>query len=224
MHHACQIAPSVRSRVPGNRAGADGEVDVAACKQPSAVVGSGGGSGAARRQISDCGPSVRGRIVAPGLVRGGIAAARVNIVTERGCHQAVIGKRVVCSHRPAICRNVVNLDVKIGANSATGDAVDFAVEISRGMKVGGNSIGWQARVVGVADRIVPPKRGRRVEVLIHAAEQVDIGAVGCAAEPAARLRKRRYERPSVLSRRVLVSVGDRDVVNDATEAIDIASY
>src|SRR5262249_47207188 len=156
-------APRVRSRVPGDRTGANGEVDVASCKYPPAVVSAGGSSGAARRQIGNCSPGVRIRIVAPGIARRGIAAAGVNIVTEGDCHEGVVGKRVVCSHRPGICRNVEYLDVKIGADSATSDAIDLAVEISTGMEVGRNGIGWQARVVGVADRVVPPKRGRRVE-------------------------------------------------------------
>ena len=71
MYHAWQVAPGVRSRIPGNRAGADGEVDVAAGKYPPTVVGAGRGSGAARRQIGDCSviPRIGAWIVAPGLVR-----------------------------------------------------------------------------------------------------------------------------------------------------------
>ena len=101
----------------------------------------------------------------------------------------MVGKWVVCSHRPGICGNIVNLDVKIGADSAAGDAVDFAVEIDRGVEIGGNGIRRQARVIGVADRVVAPKRGSRGEVLVHAAEQVDVRPIACSTEPATRLRK-----------------------------------
>jgi len=135
LYHIWQIAPTVRSRVPGNRAGADGEVNVASRKQPSAVVSAGGGSRAARRQICDRGPSVRTWIVAPCLVRGGVAAARVNIVAERRCHEAVVSEWIICSHGPRICGNIVNLNVKIRADRAAGDAVNFAVEVSTSMEV-----------------------------------------------------------------------------------------
>jgi len=187
--HVWQVAPCIRSRVPRDYAGADGEIDVASSKYPPAVVSAGGGSRTARRQICDRGPSVRTWIVAPGLVGGGVAAAGVNVVIEGDCHQSMVSERIVCSHRPSICGNIVNLDVEIGADSRARDAIDLAVEVSRSMEVSGDRIGWQARVVCIADRVVPPERGRRVEVLVHAAKQIDISAVGCAAEPASRRRK-----------------------------------
>lgn len=114
--------------------------------------------------------------------------------------------------------------MEIGAHSAACDAVDFAVEVGGGVEVGRNSIGWQARVVSVADRVVAPKRGRRREDLVHAAKQVNIGAVACGAEPATRFRKRGDRRPDVGLRGVLISVCDSDVVDDAAEAINIAAY
>src|SRR5207247_7417758 len=71
LHHVCKIRPGVGSGVPGNRAGADGEVDVASGKYPPAVVSSGCRRGAARRQIGDRSivPRIGAWIVAPGLVR-----------------------------------------------------------------------------------------------------------------------------------------------------------
>jgi len=101
----------------------------------------------------------------------------------------MVSKRVVCSHRPAICGDGVHLDVKIGADRGACDAVDFAVEVGGGVEVGGDSIRRQVRVIGIADWVVAPKRGRCREVLVHAAKQIDIGAVGCAAEPTTRCRK-----------------------------------
>ena len=187
LYHVWQVAPAVGCRVPGDGAGANGEVDVAPGKYPPTVVSSRSGRRAASRQVGNCSPGVRVRIVAPGIARRSIAAARVNVVVERGGHEGMVGKRVVCSHGARICGNIVYLDVKIGADSAAGDAIDLSVQVSTGMEVGRNGIGWQARVVGVADRVVPPKRGCRVEGLVHAAKQVDIGAVGCTAEPAPRL-------------------------------------
>ena len=76
--------------------------------------------------------------------------------------------------------------MKICADSGACDAVDFAVEIGGGMEVGGNGIRRQARVISIADRVVAPKCGCGVEVLVHAAKQVDISAIGCGAEPATR--------------------------------------
>src|SRR4029077_11463063 len=110
---------------------------------------------AARREISDCSivPSVGAWIVAPGLVRGGIAAARVDVAPEGRCHKAMVGKWIVCSHGPAICRNSVNLNVEICADGTSGDAVDFAVKIGGGMKVRRDSIRGQARVIRIANRI-----------------------------------------------------------------------
>src|SRR5207253_8607721 len=106
---------------PGDRAGADGEVDVATRKYPPAVVSSRSRRRAARRQIGDCSivPGVGIWIVAPGLVWGGVATARVNIIAQGHRHKAMVGKWIVCSHGPAICGNIVNLDVKIGADSAS---------------------------------------------------------------------------------------------------------
>ena len=98
----------------------------------------------------------------------------------------MVGKWVVCRHGPGICGDGVNLDVKIGADSGACDAVDVSVEIGRGVEVGGNGIRRQVRVIGIADGVVAPKGGRGVEVLVHPAEQVDISAVCCAAEPTSR--------------------------------------
>ena len=85
LHHICQVTPAVASGVPGDRAGANGKVDVASCKYPSAVVSSGGSSRAARRQIGDRGivPGVCARIIAISFVGGSVAAARVNIAAQR---------------------------------------------------------------------------------------------------------------------------------------------
>ena len=82
----------------------------------------------------------------------------------------MVGKRVVCSHRPGICDDVVNLDMKIGADCTGCNAIDFPVQIGSGMEIGGDSIRWQARVISIADRVVAPKRGSRSEVLVHAAQ------------------------------------------------------
>ena len=136
----------------------------------------------------------------------------------------MVGERVVRSHRPRICGNVVNLDVKIGTDSAARNAIDLAVEVSTGMKVSRDGIGWQANVVGIADRVVPPKCGCGVEVLVFATKQIDIGAVGCTAEPTTRLRQWSDRRPGVARGTVFVRVRDSGVVNDATEAINIATY
>ena len=104
MYHVLQVAPSVRSWVPGNRAGADGEVDVAACKYPPTVVSARRGSGAARRQIGDCSiiPRIGIGIVAISLVRKGVATGAVNVAAQGHCHEAVISDRVVRSHGPRI--------------------------------------------------------------------------------------------------------------------------
>ena len=82
----------------------------------------------------------------------------------------MVGKWIVCSHGPAICGNIVNLDVKIGPDSAACDAVDFAVEVGGGVEVGGNGIGRQARIVGIGGRVIAPKRGRCIEGLVHPAK------------------------------------------------------
>jgi hypothetical protein len=79
--------------------------------------------------------------------------------------------------------------MKIRADSATCDPIDFAVEVGGGVEVRGDGIRRQARVIGVADRVVAPQRGRRREVFVRAAEQIDVGAVACGAEPATRCRK-----------------------------------
>ncbi len=96
----------------------------------------------------------------------------------------MVGKWVVYSYRAGIRCNIVDLNVKIGTYRAACDAVDLAVEIDRGVEVGGDSIRRQAGVIGVADWVVAPKRGRRREVLVHAAKNVNVGAVACGAEPA----------------------------------------
>ena len=136
----------------------------------------------------------------------------------------MVGEGVVRCHRPRICGNVVNLDVKIGTDSAARNAIDLAVEVSTGMEVSRDGIGWQARVVGIADRVVPPKCGCSVEVLVFATKQIDIGAVGCTAEPSTRFRQWSDRRPGVARGTVFVRVRDSGVVNDATEAINIATY
>lgn len=142
LNHVGKVTPRVGSRVPGDRAGAHGKVDVAACEQPSAVVRSGGSSRAPRWQIGDCGivPGIGAWIVAPGFVRGSVAAARVNIVTQSHCHEAVVGKWVVCCHRPGIRGDSVHLDVKIGADGPACDAVDLAVKVHRRVEVRGNGV------------------------------------------------------------------------------------
>src|SRR5690242_17519840 len=98
----------------------------------------------------------------------------------------MVGKRIVCSHRPAIRRNVVYLDMKIGADPATCDAIDLAVKVGASVEVRGNGIRWQVSVVRVVGRVVAPKGSGRAKVLVHATKQIDIGAVGCRAEPATR--------------------------------------
>src|SRR5436190_1569029 len=108
----------------------------------------------------------------------------------------MVGEEVVRCHRPRICGNVVNLDVKIGTDSAARNAIDLAVEVSTGMEVCKDGIGWQANVIGVADRVVPPKCSCGVEILVFATKQIDIGAVGCTAEPTTRLRQWRARRGS----------------------------
>ena len=135
----------------------------------------------------------------------------------------MVGKRVVCSHRPGICGDIVNLDMKIGADGASCDAIDFTVEINRGVEVGRDSIRWQARVISIADRVVAPKRGSRSEVLVDAAKQVDVSAVSRGAEPATRLRKGGDGRPGVGPGRVFISVCDGSVIGDAAETINVAA-
>ena len=63
----------------------------------------------------------------------------------------MVGKWVICSHGPRICGNIVNLDMKIGADGPACDAVDLAVEINRGVEVGRDGIRGQARVIGVTE-------------------------------------------------------------------------
>ena len=101
----------------------------------------------------------------------------------------MVGKWVVCGHGPAICSNIVNLNVEICADGASRDAVDFTVEVSGGVKVRGDGIRRQAGVIGIADRVVAPKGSRCIEVLVDTAKQVDIGAVTYSTEPAARCWK-----------------------------------
>ena len=223
LYHTRQVIPGVCSGVPGDHAIAGREVDVASCEHPPAVVNTGGGRRAARRQIGNCCPGVGAWIVAPSVGRRGIATARVNIAAKGSRHQVMVGKWVVRSHGPAICGNIVNLDMIICADSRTCDAVDFAVEVGRAVEVGGNAIRGQACVICIADRVVAPKRGRRREVLVHAAKQVDIGAVACGAEPATRCRKGGDGRPGIGRGGVLISVCDSGVVSDAAETIDVAT-
>jgi len=136
----------------------------------------------------------------------------------------VVGEWVVCSHGPGICGDGVHFDVKIGADSGACDAVDFAVKMGGGMEVGWNGIRRQARVIGIADRVVAPKGGSGIEVLVHPAKQIDIGAVACAAEPATRLRQWSDRRPGVARGAVLISVCNSGVVDDTAETINIATY
>jgi hypothetical protein len=114
--------------------------------------------------------------------------------------------------------------MKIRAETATCDTVDLAVEVRGGMEISRNGIGRQTRVVGIADRIVAPKRSRGVEVLVHAAKQVDIGAIGCCTKPTTRCWKRGDGGPSIRCGGVLVSVCDSDVIGDPAEAVDVAAY
>lgn len=225
MDHVWQVSPSVCTGIPGDRTRADGEVDVASCKDPSAIIDTRRGSRASPRQIGDCSviPGIAGWIVTIGLVRRSVAAARVNVARQSSCHQAMVGKRVVCSHGPGICGDIVNLDVKVSADSSAGDAVNFAVKVSRGVKVGGDGVGWQARVISVIDRIVAPKRRRGREVLVHAAKQIDVSAVACGAEPTSRLRKRSDRRPGVCRWAIFIRVCDSDVVGDAAKTVNVTT-
>src|SRR5438046_8608968 len=136
----------------------------------------------------------------------------------------MVGEGVVRCHRPRICGNVVNLDVKIGTDSAARNAIDLAVEVSTGMEVCRDGIGWQASVIGIADRVVPPKCGCGVEVLVFATKQIDIGAVGCTAEPSTRLRQWSDRRPGVGRGTVFVRVRGSRVANEASEATNRAPY
>ena len=88
--------------------------------------------------------------------------------------------------------------MKIGANGAACDAVDFPVQIGSGVEVGGDGVGRQARVIGVAYRVVTPKCGSRSEVLVYAPKEVDVGAVACSAKPATRCRKRSDRCPGIV--------------------------
>ena len=223
MYHVRQVAPSVSSGIPRDRAITDCEIDVASCQDPPAVVNTGGGSRAARWQIGNWSPGVGIWIVAISVARKGVAARCVNIAAESHCHQAMVRNRIVCSHRPGICSDIINLDVKIGADRAARDAIDFSVQICGGVEVGRNGIRGQARVVRIGRRVVAPKRGRGVEVLIHTAEQVDVGAVTCAAEPSTRCWKGSYRCPGITCRVVLVSVCDSCVVYDPAKTIDAAT-
>src|SRR4029077_136781 len=113
--------------------------------------------------------------------------------------------------------------MKIGADSAACNAVDFAVEVGRRVKVSGDGVRGQACVVSIACRVVTPKRGRRREVLVHTAQQVDVGAVGCGAEPATWRRKGSNGHPGIGRGGVLVSVCNSDVVGDAPETKNVAA-
>ena len=135
----------------------------------------------------------------------------------------MVGKRVIGSHGPGICGNIIDLDVKIGADSAACDPVDFAVEVSRGMEVGRDSIRRQARVVGIGGRVITPKRGRGVKVLVNPAQQIDICAITDRGQPVASAGQGSNRAPAIGRRRVLVSVCDSDVGGDASEAIHIAT-
>ena len=140
LYHVWQVTPSVGGRIPGDHAVTDREVDVATSEYPSAVVNTGGGRGAARREIGDRAPSVGVWIVAPCYVRGSVAATCIDIVTQSSCHQGVVGKWIIGSHGPAVSGNIVNLHVKIGTDSSTCDAIDFAVQVRGGMEVGWDSV------------------------------------------------------------------------------------
>src|SRR5262249_49974829 len=129
-----------------------------------------------------------------------------------------------CSHGPAICGNIVNLDVKIGPDGASRDAINFAVEVGGSVKVGGDGVRGQAGVIGIADRVVSPKRSGGIEVLVYTAKHVDIGAVACAAEPGPRCGKGGNRRPGIRRRRVLIRVLDSGVVDDTAETINVATH
>ena len=135
----------------------------------------------------------------------------------------MVSKRIIRSHGPAICANIVNLDVEICAGGASGNAIDFPVEVGSGVEVGWDGIRGKTRVIGIAARVVTPKRGRCREVLVHAAKEVDIGAVAGGAEPATRCRKGGDGRPGIGRSGVLISVCDSGVAGDATETIDVAT-
>src|SRR5262245_37010774 len=104
------------------------------------------------------------------------------------------------------------------------DTVDFSAEIGGGVEVRGNGVRRQTRVISIAGRIVAPKGRCGVEVLVHSAKQIDIRAVGCAAEPATRRRQRGDRRPTVRCGRVLIRVCDSGVADDTAETIDVATY
>src|SRR5690348_17981799 len=99
----------------------------------------------------------------------------------------MVCKWVVCCHGPGTRGNVVNLDVKIGADSTASNTINLTVKASGGVEVSRNSVRRQARVIGIANRVVAPKRSCGIEVLVHATKQIDISAVACSAEPASRL-------------------------------------
>src|SRR5438094_5511712 len=224
LYHVWQVIPGIGSGGPGDRTVAGSEADLATRKYPSTIVNTRGGSRARRRQIGDCGivPAVGVWIVAVSLNNAPIATARVNITAQGHRHQAMDGTWIISGHGPAVCSNIVNLDVKIRAHAASCDAVDFAVEVRCGVKVGSNGIRGQARVIGIADRIVAPKRGSRKTVFVQAAKQVDISAVACGAAPVARFRKESDGRPGIDRGVVLVSVCDGSVVGDTAETVNVA--
>ena len=111
---------------------------------------------------------------------------------------AVIRDGVIRSHRPRVCGDVVNLYMKIGADRAARDPVALAVEVSGCVEIGRDSIRRQVGVISVADRVVAPECCRCVKVLIHAAKQIDIGAVACGTKPATRRRKWSDRRPGMV--------------------------
>jgi hypothetical protein len=92
------------------------------------------------------------------------------------------------------------------------------------MQVSRDGVRREVCIIGVADGVVTPKRGRGVEVLVHTAEQVDVGAVTCATEPGTRCWKGSYRCPGITCRVVLISVYDSFVVYDPAKTIDVATY
>ena len=135
----------------------------------------------------------------------------------------MVGKRVVCSHRPGIRGDRVHLNVKIGADRAACDAVDFAIQVNRSMEISRDSIRRKASVIGITDWIVAPKRGSGVEVLVHAAKQVNVRAITDRGQPVASGRQGSNRAPAIGRRSVLVSVCNSDIVGDAAETIDVAA-
>ena len=137
----------------------------------------------------------------------------------------MVGNRVVCSHGPGVRGDVVHLYVPVGTHNAPpSDAVNLTVEIDRGMPVGGDSIRRQAGVIGIADRVVAPKRGGGIGVLIIAAKQVNVRAITDRGQPVASGRQRSNRAPAIGRWAVLVRVCYNGGVGDTSETIDVATY